>query len=340
MEVSNPSTLAIHIAANDDSETGNARRQAMKLATALDFSELRCGQLGLVVTESARNVALHGGGGQLLLTPWKHESDGEAGVDVLALDKGAGIADIGSALTDGFSTGGTAGTGLGAVGRLSDMFQIYSKVGQGTATFARVLRSEHDLKKYVSPRLGAVNLPIAGEILCGDAWASHHQTGRSVYILADGLGHGPLAHAAAEEAVRSFQANAAHTPKQILQAMHLALVKTRGAAIAIAEVLHDRQLLHFAGSGNISASLHGKGRPRSLVSMNGTPGHTMGSVQEYTYAVEPESLLILHSDGLSTRWSMDDYPGLATRHPALIAGILFRDFSRSRDDATIVVIGV
>lgn len=338
MDVAKPSTRLITITANDDSETGNARRQAMALASGLNFSELRCGQLGIVVTEAARNLALHGGGGQVLLTPWQEEDN--VGVDVLALDHGQGILDIGSALRDGYSTGGTSGEGLGAMSRLSDTFQIFSRVGKGTAVFSRLVRSEHEEKPHDSPPLGSVNIAVAGETLCGDAWSSYHQPGRSLYILADGLGHGPLANAAAEEAIRAFQLNAAHTPKQILQALHLALSKTRGAAVAIAEVLHDRKVLNFAGAGNISAMLQSKGPPRSLVSMNGTPGHTIGTLQEFSYPLEPDSLLILHSDGLSARWALADYPGLATRHPALIAGILFRDYSRSRDDATIVVIGI
>jgi hypothetical protein len=49
-------------------------------------------------------------------------------------------------------------------------------------------------------------------------------------------------------------------------------------------------------------------------------------------------VLILHSDGLSARWDLDDYAGLRRRHPALIAGVLFRDHRRLRDDASVVVV--
>jgi hypothetical protein len=38
-----------------------------------------------------------------------------------------------------------------------------------------------------------------------------------------------------------------------------------------------------------------------------------------------------------SRWSLEDYPGLAARDPAVIAGVLYRDFSRRRDDVTVVV---
>lgn len=113
MEISSSITRSILVKSNDPSEIGNARRQALALGTSLDFSELRCGQVGIVVTEAARNLSTHGGGGEILLTGWRHGA--VSGIDVLALDKGAGIADLSTAMQDGYSTGGThqKGSGLG-----------------------------------------------------------------------------------------------------------------------------------------------------------------------------------------------------------------------------------
>jgi len=48
-------------------------------------------------------------------------------------------------------------------------------------------------------------------------------------------------------------------------------------------------------------------------------------------------MLILNTDGLTTHWDVDPYPGLLMRHPSVIASVLHRDFSRDRDDATVVV---
>jgi hypothetical protein len=45
----------------------------------------------------------------------------------------------------------------------------------------------------------------------------------------------------------------------------------------------------------------------------------------------------MHSDGLSAHWSLDSYPGLRARHPALIAATLYRDLARERDDVTVLV---
>jgi hypothetical protein len=74
-----------------------------------------------------------------------------------------------------------------------------------------------------------------------------------------------------------------------------------------------------------------------MVSVNGTLGHQMTRARQYEYPFEADSLLILHSDGLSANWSPDKYPGLFQRHPGVIAGVLFRDFRRIRDDATVAV---
>ena len=46
----------------------------------------------------------------------------------------------------------------------------------------------------------------------------------------------------------------------------------------------------------------------------------------------------MHSDGISARWSLDDYPGLVRRHPGVVAGLLYRDFQRESDDATVIVV--
>jgi anti-sigma regulatory factor (Ser/Thr protein kinase) len=336
MEVALPQSVALPVSLTDSSQAGHARRQALALANLMDFGELRRGQLAIVVTEAAANIAAHAERGELLLVPWRFRDD--AGIDVLALDNGKGIADLGRSLEDGFSTAGTAGQGLGAISRLTNTLQIYSASGVGTALLARVVRESPTAGASADEyALGAISLAMAGETQCGDAWSAHFTPNRSIYIVADGLGHGPSAAEAAQEAIRIFQEAPHLSPVRILNDAHQALVKTRGAAVAIAEILHDKAVANYAGVGNISGSIYDGGKTRSMVSMNGTLGHSIGRIQEFSYAWEKTSSLIMHSDGLATRWNIDQYRGLAGRHPALIAGVLYRDFSRKRDDVTILV---
>jgi anti-sigma regulatory factor (Ser/Thr protein kinase) len=336
MEVKLPPSVAVPISLADSSQAGHARRQALALAHLMDFGELRQGQLAIIVTEAAANIAAHAGRGELLLIPWRFRND--AGIDVLALDDGKGIADVGQSLEDGYSTAGTAGQGLGAISRLATALQIYSSTGNGTALLARVVRETPTADQSSSDyALGAVSLPMSGETQCGDAWSVHFAPNRSIYIVADGLGHGPFAAEAAREAIKVFKEAPHLPPVRILSDAHLALTKTRGAAVSIAEVLHDKAIVNYAGVGNVAGFIYEGGKTRSMVSMNGTLGHSVGRIQHFSYPWEKSSALIMHSDGLATRWSVDQYPGLAARHPALLAGVLYRDFCRRRDDVTILI---
>lgn len=331
-----PPSVTVPVSVTDSSQTGHARRRALSLANQIGFSELRQGQLAIIVTEAGSNIAAHAGRGELLLVPWQFRND--CGIDVLALDSGKGIAEVGRSLEDGYSTAGTAGQGLGAMSRLAAALQIYSAPGRGTALLARVFRESPTAEQSSSDyAAGAISVAMTGETECGDAWSAHFTRDRSIYIVADGLGHGPSAAEAAREAVRVF-AEAPHLPPvRILTDAHLALAKTRGAAVSIAEILHDKGLVNYAGVGNVAGYTYDQGKTRSMVSMNGTLGHTVGRIQHFSYPWEKTSALIMHSDGLGTRWSMDQYPGLPARHPALLAGVLYRDFCRRRDDVTILV---
>ena len=272
----------IPINSSDSSQTGNARRQALALAAQMDFDELRQGQLSIVVTEAARNIEAHGGEGEIILSPWTHRAF--AGIDLLALDKGKGIASVSQALQDGYSTAGTPGNGLGAMSRLSGTFQIYTAQGNGTAVFSRILRTAQDTEDEVNfYEMSAISIPITGESVCGDAWSSQFSPGRSLYIMADGLGHGPMAAEAANEAIRVFHQVSNYAPDRILSDIHGALGKTRGAAVSILEVLSDRQMINYAGAGNIVAAICLGTKSRSLVSMNGTVGHSIGRIQQFSY---------------------------------------------------------
>jgi hypothetical protein len=106
----------------------------------------------------------------------------------------------------------------------------------------------------------------------------------------------------------------------------------------VAELVADGTSVRYAGIGNISATIVAHGASRSLVSHNGIAGHEMRKIQEFSYDWTPDALLVMHSDGLSGRWDLGRYPGLSNRDPSVVAGVLYRDFSRGRDDALIVVI--
>jgi hypothetical protein len=185
---------------------------------------------------------------------------------------------------------------------------------------------------------GAVCLAKSGEEVSGDAWGLHVDARSVTVLVADGIGHGPEAARAARAAIRVLSEHPAASVRQLLDECHAALTTTRGAAVAATRIENGTGSGSFAGVGNIAARVMRDGVLRNLVSHNGTIGHNVRRMQEFAFEFGPDSLLIMHSDGLDTHWNLEDYPGLVTRHPALIAGVLYRDHDRGRDDVTVFVL--
>jgi len=321
--------MMVDVAVADDSAVAEARRKAAELGAAAGFQELRAGQLAIVATELATNLIKHGGGGKLLI------GAGQAHVDLVALDRGAGMADVERCLADGYSSAGTAGNGLGAVRRMAHRFHVASWPGRGTAVFARLLRN--GAAPDASDLVGAVETAKAGEVVSGDAWALHRDASHCTLFMVDGLGHGSEAALAANEAVSQFQRSRAEMPADIVQAVHLAMRHTRGGAVAVARIDFAASTVVYAGLGNIAALLASpSGQLRRMVSLNGTAGHNARKIQAFEYPCG-DGLLIMHSDGIGSSWTLQAYPGFVRLHPMLLAGLLMRDHSRGRDDATVVV---
>ena len=322
------------IAVTESSQIAEARRAASKQAGDLGFNETDVGRVAIVATELATNLIKHGGGGEILISA--HQDARGAAVEMIALDRGPGIADLQRCLTDGYSSAGTAGHGLGAIRRQSQLMEVVSWPGLGTAILTRQRpRSSATEPPQDTDWYGAVAVPMPGEAVCGDGYAAiSTAVGRSLMVV-DGLGHGPEAAVAANEAVRLFQRHQGVQIPQLLELVHIGLRHTRGAAVAIARVDAGGNKVVYGGIGNIAGALIDGADTRRMVSLNGTAGLNARKFLAFDYPCP--NLMILHSDGLMTNWSLTRYPGLQLAHPALIAAVLYRDFSRRRDDATVLV---
>ena len=328
--------LSQTVALSDFSSTAEARRAGARMAASLGLNETKSGEAAIVITEAARNAVVYGGGGQMVLSGIT--SKDVTRIEILALDRGPGIADLSRALQDGYSTGGTPGTGLGAIKRMAEVFDVFSNA-KGTAIFARIEQQENDQRSSKSTvELAGLITPIVGERVSGDNMAWEIRGDRCIALVVDGLGHGPQAAEAADEAVRVFRASIDDSPASLMTRLHDALKKTRGAAAAVAEIRPLAGTLTYAGVGNISGSILSSTLSRSLVSHNGTLGHVMARVQEFKVEWPKDGILVMHSDGLHSRWDLSRYPGLLARQPALIAGVLLRDFRRERDDTSVLVV--
>ena len=321
------------------SQIAAARRFAADIALALGADAACAGKVSLVATELATNLLKHGGGGEMLLSSYEHGA--AVGVEVIALDRGRGIANLQECLRDGYSSAGSAGHGLGAIRRQSQVMEVASWPTLGTAILVRVeVRRAEQPSAAQDISYGCVTVPKPGEEVCGDACCVVDPAVGRTAMVADGLGHGPNAAIAAAEAVRLFKRHQGLTVPEILQYLHAGLRSTRGAAIAIARFDAGYSRVVYGGIGNIAGSIHTDQEVRHMISLNGTAGHIARRIQTFDYLYDGGSnaLAIMHSDGVATHWSLERYPGITRMHPTLIAAVLYRDYARRRDDATVLVV--
>jgi anti-sigma regulatory factor (Ser/Thr protein kinase) len=317
-------------AVTDPSQIAQARRAAGDFARAAGFGENDLGRIAIVATEMATNLLKHADGGEIVIGSYD-DCDG-AGMELIALDKGRGIADIARALEDGFSTAGSPGSGLGAIRRQADGFAVWSRAGRGAAVMARFGRAPGT----APVTLGAVVEPFPGEAKNGDGWFFRAGKRGPTLLMIDGAGHGAPAAAVVTAAGKVFDQHHDDDLARLTTTLHRALAPTRGGAAALSRIDVPERLLRFIGIGNIAAAIIHDGITRRMVSHNGVAGHVAPHIREFTYPWHPGDTIIMHSDGLSAKWDMADYPGLALSHPSLIAAILFRDHRRPKDDASVV----
>ncbi len=309
----------------DSSQVALARRTANELASASGLDEQRRSAVSVVTVELANNILQHAGSGQLLFQYVRTTG----AFDIMAVDHGAGMFNVDRCIEDGYSTGSTPGLGLGAVRRFATRFGAFSVPARTTVVAARMA------ERHAEPEAAVICTAMHGETLSGDSW-SISEDGRS-FCVVDGLGHGILAADAAKVGIEIFNKHPGTSPGTALERMHAAMKSTRGAAAAIVQTNPDAGTLDFAGIGNISCILMREGKSQNLVSHNGTLGHQLRRVQQFSYPYKRRDLLLMHSDGLTTQPKLGIPASLLSQPPNVIAPFLFSEQLRGRDDATILV---
>jgi anti-sigma regulatory factor (Ser/Thr protein kinase) len=318
----------------DASAVAACRKAVQVLAERLQFPATRSGQLALAVTEAASNLHKHAEQGALLLCV---NRDGpQPGIDLVTIDAGPGVRDMSAAVRDGHSTAGTLGIGLGAIARLADVSDLYSLAGRCTALLARFRAVPAGGPPAPEARMAGLVRPITGETECGDAYGAVQADGAITAVLCDGLGHGPLAAAAAAAGVAAVLEDPAAEPAALLERVHRRMSGTRGGAVGIVRI--GGQLARFAGLGNVAASIVSGGKRKSMISIPGIAGHQARTIRQFDYEAPPGSAVILHSDGVSNRWEAAALPGIEARDPLLIAAVLLAAAGVHRDDAGVLVL--
>ncbi|MFF9019417.1 SpoIIE family protein phosphatase [Streptomyces eurythermus] len=331
---------------HDSTRVRDARMAAREACDDSGLAPARTAAAELVATELATNLLKHAGGG-LMVVNLVEPPDGGTGpsVQLYSLDHGPGIADVDAALRDGYSTAdGSLGAGLGSCRRSANAFHLYSRPGRGTVAAARI--DAEPGERWAPPaRLpaGGITVSLGQDAQCGDAWGWVRSGRLLTLLLADGLGHGPKAAHASGAAVAELRRAGHLPPADILRRLHTALRPTRGAAVTVAQVDTDRAELSFAGVGNVSARVRSGDSWTSLVSHPGIVGaYFPAQVPVRRLPWRQDSLLVVHSDGLPSRWTPPEDPGLLAHDPSVVAAAILRDAGSParpvRDDTSVAVL--
>lgn len=318
----------------DPAGVGLVRRAAVEAGQRLGLDDTRLAELAVAVSELGSNLHKHADGGRLAVRCLR--AAGTAGVEVAAVDSGPGMPDLAASSRDGHSTTGTLGIGLGAVARLSSSYDGYSLPRRGTVLTAQFWPR----RTVLQPSLASgVTRPVVGESVSGDRFAARPVPDGLLLMVADGLGHGPLAAAASQAAVDTFLASSTDAPAAVVEQLHEAIRHTRGVAVTVVKLEPSAGVARAAGLGNVAAAVvpaRGGNSRRSMVSLPGIAGYQRQTVREFSYPLGGGDLVVLHSDGVTDRWDLAAYPGLAARDPLVVAATLLRDAGVRRDDACVL----
>jgi anti-sigma regulatory factor (Ser/Thr protein kinase) len=323
----------------DRSYANVVKKETHRLAVSMRFTPKRLAETDIIVSEIISNNSKHAIEGELLVKAFCDMNE-RCGLELISIDRGPGIGNLGEMLKDGISTTRTLGSGLGAIMRLSDEFDIYSLPGWGTILLSRIyLTGKNEKKNDSRISVNAVMLPKKGEVLCGDGWTVSRKSFEYKLIALDGLGHGPEANKASVKATNEFLTINQATPAETIRILHEKINKTRGAVGMVMHFNSLTNMISYAGLGNISARIIGFDKNKNCISYNGIIGHTIpNTVHTNQTTLQYNETLIIHSDGLKSRWELNHLPNILNHDGSVIAGAIYKDFSRNTDDLLIIVL--
>ena len=323
--------------ADDRSYFAILKKEIHALAAGAAFSIAKLGELDIVVAELVSNLAKHAKGGRVLVK--LIEESGVRGIELISIDNGPGMTDVSRMVADGVSTKNTLGQGLGAMKRLSDLFQVYSLKDWGTVILIRIFNEE--IPPFIKPLKGDVRsviLPKPGETACGDGLYFKSTQNQVSVFLGDGLGHGPEAALAVNEAGRAFLDCNETDPAEILRCINSEVKKTRGLVGTIATLSFEQMQWKICGVGNISTRLMNSLESKNFMPYNGIIGLNMPRTlkpQEIDY--EKGQYLIMCSDGLKSKWETLRYAAIQRYDASIISASLLKDYARNTDDMSVAV---
>ncbi|WP_163397531.1 SpoIIE family protein phosphatase [Flavobacterium fluviatile] len=314
------------------------KREIHNLAIQLGFTPHRAAETDIIVAELTSNLIKFAKEGVLLYRP--HLVAEQSAIEIYCLDKGIGFENAARIMNDGYSTANTLGHGLGSIKRLSNDFQIYSMKNWGCVQYVRICEKVDiclpSFKNELKYSTIAVNYP--GEKVCGDGYHIKYLKNGFQIFVGDGLGHGEYAYEAVQAGLKAFRQTIEFQPSEILRDIHAKTKKTRGLVATIITVDYAAEVWNICGIGNINTRIYNGLENKTYTPYNGILGHNIPRTLNNTIVpYKKHQIIIMHSDGLRTRWSLNDMNGIFKQSPGIIAASLLKENIRGNDDATIFV---
>jgi len=314
------------------------RKTAEDAAADVGFPAAACDELGVVATELATTVLKHAGGGDVDVV---RIDDGErTGLRVESMDAGPGVEDVDLAFEDGVSTAGSLGKGLGAVNRLTDRVMMTSpgEPNAGTHVVAdRWLRPAYESTVPCPLAFGAASRPRTVGEENGDSFVIQRWNDRALVGVIDGLGHGVPAHRATLRAKQYVDRHFDQPFEAIFEGADRACRGTRGVVMALARFDWTAGSVTFGSVGNVACSVDGP-EDMSPIARRGVVGGNGPDPVVETFDWDPEYVLVLHSDGVSTRWDWTDCADIVDEPATVFARKHLARFGKDDDDSTVVAV--
>ncbi|MFD2603479.1 SpoIIE family protein phosphatase [Flavobacterium suzhouense] len=311
------------------------KREIHNLTNAEGFSAQKIGEIDIIIAELTSNLIKFAKEGEMLYRIGA--DDNGVYFEVYCMDNGSGIKNLSRMMQDGMSSSETLGHGLGSIERLSDVSSIYTNANWGTIVYSKVYKEPYNRNKAKKEyELGSVQVCCPGEVVSGDGFAVKRVNGLTQFFMGDGLGHGVNAHEAVQTAIKAFNECTESSPTEILRYIHLNVKKTRGLVATVACLDLEAKRWTISGIGNISTSLYTGLSVKNYTPYNGILGLNIPrTINDSVMALDKYQMLIMHSDGLRTRWNLTDLPAILKYDPNIIAASIYKDNARYNDDMTI-----
>ena len=179
--------------------------------------------------------------------------------------------------------------------------------------------------------------PKIGESVSGDTVVTRTLDEGLFVAIVDVLGHGPEAHRLTPVIDAYLGRYGSNDVYGLMARLHQHLKGTRGAAVGLCAIDTSSGRLEYAGVGNTVLRRFGETETR-LVSHDGVLGHNMRTPVPQSLRLEPGDLVVLYTDGVSDRFTSEDYPGLRRHSPGDVASNIVQRFGKDHDDATCIAV--